>query len=160
MAAVTIPNSFSAGTPIVAADVNANFAALKTFVDGLETTVNGKADKPSAGQYPATPQGRMAWAWINQACSTSATANCVLSGLYSHNPMGSPPTSTRTAPGRYTVSFPGLSGSNSGNVQVTAWGDTTHTCKVIGWTATTVEVRCFTASGNDVDSPVTVLVTR
>jgi hypothetical protein len=39
LAVVNIPNTFTAGQPIKAADVNANFSSLKTFVDTLEGTV-------------------------------------------------------------------------------------------------------------------------
>lgn len=39
--AVTIPNSFSGGNPILAGEMNANFTALKTAVDALEARVNG-----------------------------------------------------------------------------------------------------------------------
>ncbi len=46
-AAVTIPNTFSAGEVLSAAKLNANFAALKTAVDALE------AAKPVAIRIPA-----------------------------------------------------------------------------------------------------------
>lgn len=42
---LTIPNSFSAGTPAVAAEVNQNFNAVKTEVDDNATTVMGKVSK-------------------------------------------------------------------------------------------------------------------
>ncbi len=37
--ALTVPNTFVAGTTAVASEVNDNFVAVKTFVDGLETDV-------------------------------------------------------------------------------------------------------------------------
>jgi hypothetical protein len=40
LAVVNIPNSFTAGQPIKAADVNDNFSSLKTFVDTLEGTLS------------------------------------------------------------------------------------------------------------------------
>ena len=158
-AAVTIPNTFTSGTPIVAAEMNANFSALKTFVDGLEATINGKADAPATGSYVNTPQGRVAWAWITAACSTSTSANCTLNPDFVYNPGGAAPTSTRTGAGRYTVDFPGLNPSAAmGNVQVTSYGDTTNICKVVSWNAASVTVRCFDTSGTNVDSRFTVLV--
>jgi hypothetical protein len=39
--AVSIPNSFSAGTPIKASDMNANLAAFKVAIDALETQIAG-----------------------------------------------------------------------------------------------------------------------
>ncbi len=160
MAAVTVPNSFTAGTPIVAADMNANFTSIKTFVDGLETTINSKADAPASGKYANTPTGRVAYAWVSDSCSKSTAANCASLSQYQYNPSGAAPTSTRTALGRYTVNFPNLSSANSGNVQVTAWGDTTHSCKVINWEKAAVNVRCHTTAGADVDSAFSALVTR
>lgn len=47
--ALTIPNTFTTGTPAVAAEVNGNFTAVKTLLDTVETTANSastdKVDK-------------------------------------------------------------------------------------------------------------------
>lgn len=40
MATLTIPNSFSAGTAAVASQVNANFTAVKSFVEAISSGVN------------------------------------------------------------------------------------------------------------------------
>lgn len=46
---LTIPNSFTSGTPAVATQVNGNFNAVKTLLDTVETTANSastdKVDK-------------------------------------------------------------------------------------------------------------------
>ena len=43
---LTIPNTFVSGTPAVAAEVNANFTAVKTTVDALSTTVENLSFVP------------------------------------------------------------------------------------------------------------------
>ena len=47
--ALTIPNTFTTGTPAVAAEVNGNFTAVKTLLDTVETAANSnttnKVDK-------------------------------------------------------------------------------------------------------------------
>lgn len=42
---VTIPNTFTSGTKAMAADVNANFSAVKTAVDDNATSIAGKVNK-------------------------------------------------------------------------------------------------------------------
>jgi len=47
MGTLTIPNSFNAGTTIVAGDMNANFTAVKNYVEGdvlQESTATAKGD--------------------------------------------------------------------------------------------------------------------
>lgn len=44
MSTLTIPNSFLPNTPAIAVDVNANFAAVKTFAEGLADGTQMDAD--------------------------------------------------------------------------------------------------------------------
>lgn len=43
--ALTIPNTFTSGTPAVATQVNANFTAVKTLLDTVETSDAAKVSK-------------------------------------------------------------------------------------------------------------------
>lgn len=54
MAQVTVPNTFAAGSPARAADVNANFQALATAINGLTTRVNRLEGGLAAADIPGT----------------------------------------------------------------------------------------------------------
>jgi hypothetical protein len=72
LAVVNIPNTFTAGQPIKAADVNANFSSLKTFVDTLEGTV--------------TTHDHTGQAWTSTAgIVLKATTGTGLAALYGDN---------------------------------------------------------------------------
>ena len=74
-------------------------------------------------------------------------------------------TITRSAQGRYSVRFAGLGGNGTagGNMQVTAYGSGSESCKVVGWASSspdfTTLVNCFDNNGNLVDTRYTVFVT-
>jgi len=77
---------------------------------------------------------------------------------YSYNSSGKEIEISRRSTGRYKVTFYGLGGGKiaGGNVQVTAYGPGNEFCKVEYWISGgldfIVHVRCFTASGNPVDT--------
>jgi hypothetical protein len=83
-----------------------------------------------------------------------------LDSPWGYNDAGNPPTAARVGPGRYTVTFRGLSalGATGGNVQVQSTeSETLHYCKVEGWIGDTVSVACFDGSGIPSDSEYSVL---
>ncbi len=49
------------------------------------------------------------------------------------------------------ATLPGFT-SAGGNVQVTAYGSTSESCKVSNWGTNTVNIRCFDTAGNPADT--------
>jgi hypothetical protein len=101
------------------------------------------------------------YVWANNPTVSSYTPN----PAYSYNSPGGAITINRSSVGVYAVRFSGLgeSGKPGGNVQVTAYGSGSESCKVVSWNSGgadfIVNVRCFNTAGNLVNSRYTVLVT-
>ena len=150
-AAVTIPNTFTASTPAVADQVNANFTALKTAVDALEAKVNTLGTNLPL----ASKQGKMGYVWASDENLASYTPN----PIYSFNSSGGAITAARSAIGVYSVTFSGL-GGGGGHVQVTAYSTAAY-CRTDGWsspgTDVVIFVACFDSLGAAVDSLYDVL---
>lgn len=159
LGALTIPNSFTAGTPIKASEMNENFAAIKEAVDK-------KQEAPARGVYTTSFGGQTGYAAIN--CSTNCTV------FSSYNSSGGNTSVTRHGTGHYTVSFAGLGTWCSlpaicladGVVQVTAYGDDSRYCKLMGWSTRnpsaegTATVTCHAANGAASDSNFMISLTR
>lgn len=117
---VVLPFTFTAGTPIKSADVNANFAALR---DSTNSRLQSKAGRLAYVEFPG--------------CTTSP---CLASRKF--NSMGGDVTAVRTSTGNYTVTFVGLaaglpsSGYGFGSVTVNDFGDQFVTCKHYGFSVT------------------------
>ena len=110
--------------------------------------------------------------WANNASPTVGTAY-VPSSTYSYNAVGraAANTVTKTATGTYTVTCKGVGGgalfsgsgtwSFGGHVQVTAYGSTASSCKVVSWSTGgadfSSQVKCFNAAGNAADSQFDLL---
>lgn len=115
-----------------------------------------------AALIPSAAAAGQAYLWANQA---SAGNTYSPPSLYSYNSSGATNQIRRISTGRYQLILPGVgNGSGGGNVQVTAYGDTTSRCKVgswSGWTSTVyVDVRCFTRYGTPVDHRFTALFAK
>lgn len=74
---VTIPNTFTSGTPAVAAEVNENFNALETEVDDNDSRITSNDNRISALETPKTsylsvhPSAFQLWNPSTSGCSTS-----------------------------------------------------------------------------------------
>ena len=100
------------------------------------------------------------YVWANNPTASSYTP----STQYSFNSIGGAITITRSSVGVYQVRFSGLGGDGQagGNVQVTAYGSGSETSKVVSWNSGgadfVVNVHCFTASGNPVNTRFSLYV--
>lgn len=136
---LTIPNSFTAGSTISSADMNANFAAVKAAVDALE------AQSASAGNIRG-------FAYIN-ADGTVAT---------SWQANGMTPTVAHVAASNvYDVTFPGEAVSTDStnrcvlaNVRWTSAGYV-----VVSGLAPAARLRVFDGSGAGVERDLWVMIT-
>ena len=82
----------------------------------------------------------------------STVAAYTPSRSFQYNSKGGVNTVRRSSTGRYTVSFPNFT-RVGGNVQVTGFGAGSSFCKVVSWSAATVDVACFTTTGVAFDAP-------
>jgi hypothetical protein len=107
----------------------------------------------------AADAGYLGHVWADQPSAASYTPNTA----YQYNAKGLTNTITRSATGNYQVRLPGL-GVTGGTVKVTAYGGTSHLCKVGNWTVSgsdqLVRVMCFTTGGAPVDTYFTMTFAR
>jgi len=99
------------------------------------------------------------YVWADNPTSASYTP----SASYSFNSSGGAISINRGGVGTYAVKFSGLGGPTAGgNVQVTADGAGSESCKVMNWSSGgpdfTANVRCFTSSGVPVDTRYSINV--
>ena len=170
VAAVSLPNTFTAGTSASAAQVNANFAALKAAVDALQTQAAADTAKIAAlegklaplGSNPALPskRGLLAYAFASDATSTAVyTPN----SIYSYSSTGGAITAQKQGAGLYLVTFAGMGANASagGNVQVSSVSNDA-TCNVNAWVQgatvndVAIQVQCK-QNGTAVDSTFSVM---
>jgi hypothetical protein len=100
------------------------------------------------------------YVWADNPTSASYTP----SPTYSFNSSGGATDITRSGVGTYAVQFSGLGGGSSsgGNVQVTAYGGGSETCKVVSWGSGganfVANVRCFNSAGSPADTRYSINV--
>jgi len=72
-AAFSVPNTFSPGQTIKAADMNANFAALESEISALQTAVQGSKIAPGTVAFYAAKTCPSGWLEANGATVSSVT---------------------------------------------------------------------------------------
>ena len=81
--AVTIPNTFTNGYPAIASEVNGNFAAVKAFVDGIQTGTN-----IDTGAIVDSKLAVISTAGKVANSATTATSNNVADKIVTRDPSG------------------------------------------------------------------------
>lgn len=152
--AASVPNTFQAGTTISAAQVNANFAALTTGLDALDTrltVLEAKKSLPSAASvfaYVGTSAGDGA---ITKTFNSTAGTNSYTGtgGLYTVT-LGGIDCGATTGTGIAVAQAAGASGIScrvNGD-----WGNVGANCRVY--------VACFTGAGASTATPFSLLYAR
>lgn len=90
--AVTIPNTFTNGYPAIASEVNGNFAAVKAFVDGIQTGTN-----IDTGAIVDSKLAVISTAGKVANSATTATSNNVADKIVTRDPSGNFSAGTITA---------------------------------------------------------------
>jgi outer membrane murein-binding lipoprotein Lpp len=135
--AVSIPNAFTAGTPIKASDINANFTALKTATDTLEAKV---ATLEANTNGPTSKGSLRAFVIVNGAAA--------ISNQYSST--GGSITVTAQGTGNYKISIPSFTYSYREHPAVVApISDGNNVCYPYSGGDANVYVRCY----NDLAAP-------
>lgn len=104
----------------------------------------------------AQPAAHLAYVWAD----SPTTAQYRPYSVYASNPAGGAMTITRYGVGAYEVTWTGVDAAirDFGNVQVTAWGESSTQCKVTGLGNEWVTLQCIAGNGVAVDAQYTVLL--
>ncbi len=132
MLAYAVPNVFTAGTPISAAQMNANFVALERGYAYVVCNAGGCTIIPGSWEYNPTGQ--------------------------EYNPTGQLTTVTRSSAGNYQVTFTGMTSATGGHVQVTAYGSAPVFCQTSFFIVPSAGVRCFSSAGVAIDATFNILM--
>ncbi|MDI1437477.1 hypothetical protein [Polyangium sorediatum] len=104
------------------------------------------------------------YAWTNDATAAAYTPHLSYQKgfLLGWGDVATDITAGRTSTGRYLVNLPGMSSTGS-NVQVTAYGSGSESCKVVSWSGdesnANADVACFDSTGAPTDTHFVIVYT-
>nr|QEO74592.1 hypothetical protein [uncultured bacterium] len=131
------------------------FAVTTALLAGLAAAFTGGVPADAAVPDPFT----VGYVWADQPTLAGCYAPV---STYSYNSTAATNSICRTGRGSYVVHFPGLA-APGGNAQVTAYGSTPASCKVVYWVPSgsveQVGVACFNFSGIATDATFTASFT-